>query len=86
MYRDVRERETDDFCPRARLNKLVKACGNVVLARKQNSANHIVLYDANNTWQKITSQLPELVNDVCGKDLEETATQYAEGACVPEEG
>ena len=47
--------------------------------RKQSSANHVVLYDANNTWQKVTSQLPEFVNDVCGQDLEETATRYAEG-------
>ena len=51
----------------------------MVLARKLSSANHIVLYDVNNTWQKITNQLPEFVNDVCGKDLEETATQYVEG-------
>lgn len=78
-YRDVSNREVDDFCPRAQLNKLVKSCGPVHLSTKQQEDGQIVIHDLNETWNKINSQLPTFVETVCGKDLQHSAASYAEG-------
>ena len=79
-YTDVKSRDVDDFCPRAQMNKLIKACGPVQLSNKQQDDGQIVLHDLNDTWNKISSQLPKFVETICGKDLNNNAVSYAE--CV----
>jgi hypothetical protein len=76
-YLDVAAREVNDFCPRARMNILVKDCGNVHLT-KEKKGHTITLHDINQTWQKITRKLDDFIANVCGPDLRETATKYAE--------
>ena len=44
----------------------------------EEKGDDITFYDANRIWTKILSKLDEFVLTICGKDLEEVATKYAE--------
>ena len=72
-YRDVSSRAVDDLCPRAQLNKLVKLYGPVHLSTQQQEDGQVVIHDLNETWNKISSQLPTFEETVCGKDLQHSA-------------
>lgn len=80
---DVTSREVDDFCPRARLNKLIKNLGEVHLIMEKRG-NTIMFQDINDTWLKITNELDQFVANVCGKDLKEAATKHAETVYIRE--
>ena len=77
QYRDVSDREADDFCPRVQIKKMIKDCGDVHLCMEEKE-DDITFYDASQTWTKILSKLDEFVLTICGKDLEEVVTKYAE--------
>ena len=76
QYCDVSDREADDFCPRAQINKMIKDCGDVHLCMEE-KRDDITFYAANQIWTEILSILDEFVLTTCGKDLE-VATKYAE--------
>ena len=61
------------------MKALVRSCWVVILARKQHDQNCVVLYDANDTRQPITSRLRKFIVNLCGGDSDATAERTAKG-------
>lgn len=77
-YKDATNRQVNDFCPRTRLQKLIKDdCGQVTLQQKHLNDDNSVI-DNNETWSKIEGKLSEFAENVIGKDLEMNAMKEAE--------
>ena len=71
-------RDIDDFCPVVQLSQLISSKGPPDVQVYRDSQGDICAKDRNNTWQKISADLPQFVNNIAGKDLKETVQMRAE--------
>ena len=59
-------RKTNDFCPRAQLNKLLECCGKLELSREsvacENRSVKVTPVDSNNTMDKVLGALESLID------------------------
>ena len=66
-------RKTNDFCPRAQLNKLLECCGKPELSREsiayEDGSAKVTPVDNNNTMDKVLGALESLIEQFTGEDL-----------------
>ena len=66
-------RKTNDFCPRAQLNKLLECCGKPELSREsvacEDGSVKVTPVDSNNTMDKVLGALGFLTEQFTGEDL-----------------
>ena len=66
-------RKTNDFCPRAQLNKLLECCGKPELSREsvacEDGSVKVAPVDSNNTMDKVLGALKSLIEQFTGEDL-----------------
>ena len=66
-------RKTNDFCPRAQLNKLLECCGKPELSRQsvvcEDGIVKVTPVDSNNTMNKVLAALEPLIEQFTGEDL-----------------
>ena len=66
-------RKTNDFCPRAQLNKLLERCGKPELSREsvacEDGSVKVTPVDSNNTMDKVLGALESLIEQFIGGDL-----------------
>ena len=66
-------RKTNDFCPRAQLNKLLECCGKPELSQEsvacEDGGVKVTPVDSNNTMDKVLGALESLIEQFTGEDL-----------------
>ena len=66
-------RKTNDFCPRAQLNKLLECCGKPELSREsvacEDGSVKATPVGSNNTMDKVLGALESLIEQFTGEDL-----------------
>ena len=66
-------RKTNDFCPRAQLNKLLECCEKPGLSREsvdcEDGSVKVTPVDSNNTMDKVLGALESLIEQFTGGDL-----------------
>ena len=73
---DVKDRESNDYCPRVQLRKLFESCSLPKLSfeetiHKDGSKTYVPV-DVNGTKEKIFSQIDEFIKEYTGEDLRNT--------------
>ena len=74
-YRNVEEREVNDFCPRSQLKKYVDSFGDIEVVQTPGSSD---VHDENDVYNKIMSGIPEFIDKYVGPQQAVAARKEAE--------
>jgi len=75
------ERELDDYCPRAQLQKLIKGCGKPELSYDRTTHDDgnvtVTPVDSNETTKKVLDRVGDFVDEFVGHDLRDEVFREA---------